>query len=55
MDRKYAKGTSIISVGVPFGGIVRIRGGPGYLSIRLMGVDFNFGQYCPLSKGCFKF
>ncbi|CAH6419195.1 Hypothetical protein HVR_LOCUS393 [uncultured virus] len=61
MDKKYAKNTRNFSrniTGVPFENgeapiyvVPRIRTGPSYLSIPLIGVNIEHVQYCPISKG----
>ena len=61
MDAKYKKGTRNFSrtiTGIsqpntvaPIYLIPRERGGPGYHSIELSGIDKNDVQYCPISKG----
>lgn len=61
MDKKYAKNTRNFSrniVGTPVDNgiapiyvVPRVRAGPSYLSIPLIGVNNNDVQYCPISKG----
>ena len=61
IDKKYAKNTRNFSrniTGAPFNDgiapiyiVPRIRGGPSYLSIPLIGVNMEDVQYCPISKG----
>lgn len=62
INKKYAKNTRKFSttiVGSPIENgtkasiyvVPRIRGGPGYLSVPLIGVNKDNVQYCPISKG----
>lgn len=60
MDAKYAKGTRNFSRNItgvpqaltaPIYLIPRERGGSGYLSVPLQGVERSHVQYCPISKG----
>lgn len=61
IDKKYAKktrnfsrdivGNAVDESPAPIYVIPRVRGGPSYLSVDLIGVDREKVQYCPISKG----